>query len=96
MTEAAIWLTIGLVGQAIFAARFLMQWLISEKQKRSVIPLSFWYLSIVGGIILLVYALYKGDPVFIIGQAAGVFVYIRNLYLIKQQTALDSVHDKLA
>lgn len=85
MTNAYLWLIIGLLGQGIFAARFLVQWIISEKQKRSVIPLSFWHLSIVGGLILLAYALYKKDPVFILGQAAGLIVYVRNLHLIKQQ-----------
>jgi lipid-A-disaccharide synthase-like uncharacterized protein len=80
-----VWLAIGLVGQCIFSARFIIQWLVSEKEKRSVIPVAFWYLSLLGGITLLMYALYKRDPVFIIGQFTGVFIYSRNLYLIHRE-----------
>ena len=83
--NAIIWLVIGLIGQGIFAARFVVQWLISEREKRSVIPVVFWYLSVFGGIILLVYAIYKRDPVFILGQATGVFIYMRNLFLIYRE-----------
>lgn len=80
-----IWLTIGLLGQGIFSARFIIQWLVSEKEKKSVIPLAFWYLSLLGGLTLLVYSIYKKDPVFIIGQASGVFIYLRNLFLIQRE-----------
>lgn len=80
-----IWLAIGLIGQGIFSARFIIQWLVSEKEKRSVIPVAFWYLSLFGGITLFMYALYKRDPVFIIGQFSGVFIYSRNLYLIHRE-----------
>lgn len=80
-----LWLTIGLIGQGIFSARFLIQWLVSEKKKKSVIPVAFWYLSLVGGITLLLYAIYKQDPVFILGQSTGVFIYLRNLYLIHRE-----------
>jgi lipid-A-disaccharide synthase-like uncharacterized protein len=76
------WLGVGLVGQALFSARFLVQWLSSERVKRSVIPLAFWYFSVAGGVTLLAYAIYRRDPVFIIGQGAGLFVYLRNLWLI--------------
>ncbi len=81
----AIWLGIGLVGQGIFSARFIIQWLVSEREKRSVIPIAFWYLSLLGGITLFFYALYKRDPVFILGQFSGVFIYSRNLYLIQRE-----------
>lgn len=80
-----IWLSIGLVGQGIFSARFIIQWLVSEREKRSVIPIAFWYLSLLGGITLFLYALYKKDPVFILGQFSGVFIYTRNLYLIHRE-----------
>jgi lipid-A-disaccharide synthase-like uncharacterized protein len=79
----AIWLTAGFGGQALFAARFLVQWLVSEKKRRSVIPTVFWYLSLGGGLVLLVYALHLRDPVFIAGQATGVFIYLRNLMLLR-------------
>jgi lipid-A-disaccharide synthase-like uncharacterized protein len=77
-----IWLAIGFAGQALFASRFLFQWLHSEKVGRSEIPLVFWFLSMGGGATLLAYAIYKLDPVFIMGQAGGLFVYARNLHLI--------------
>ena len=76
---------IGFAGQACFTSRFLVQWLASEKQKRSVIPTAFWYLSLFGGVTLLAYAFYRFDPVFILGQTAGIFVYVRNLYLIRNE-----------
>ena len=79
------WLAIGLIGQGIFSARLIVQWLVSEKEKKSIIPVAFWYLSLVGGIILLAYSIYKQDPVFILGQAMGVFIYLRNLSLIRRE-----------
>ena len=82
-TESTIWIGIGFIGQALFSARFFLQWLASERAKRSIVPLAFWYFSLVGGIVLLSYAVHKRDPVFIVGQATGVFVYLRNLYLIR-------------
>jgi len=69
--------------------RFIVQWVISEKRKESVVPLSFWYLSLGGGIILLVYAVYKKDPVFVLGQASGLIVYARNLMLITKKKNLN-------
>lgn len=77
-----IWLAIGFAGQALFSARFLVQWLASERSGRSVIPLAFWYFSIGGGMTLLAYAIYRADPVFIAGQLGGVLIYLRNLHLI--------------
>jgi len=79
------WVLFGFLGQAIFAARFIVQWIVSEKKKESVVPISFWYFSIGGGIVLLIYAIYKKDPVFMIGQAAGLVVYTRNLMLIMKK-----------
>ncbi|SFC65770.1 lipid-A-disaccharide synthase N-terminal domain-containing protein [Tropicimonas isoalkanivorans] len=76
------WVMIGLGGQLLFTARFLVQWIASERVGRSVVPLAFWYLSIGGGLVLLTYALYRRDPVFILGQAMGIFIYGRNLWLI--------------
>jgi lipid-A-disaccharide synthase-like uncharacterized protein len=79
------WVLFGFLGQAAFSARFIVQWIVSEKNKESTIPVAFWYLSLVGGLILVVYALYKKDPVFVIGQGSGLVVYIRNLVLIKKK-----------
>ena len=80
-TEFA-WVAFGLAGQLLFSGRFLVQWIASEKARRSVVPVGFWYLSIAGGAVLLSYALWRGDPVFITGQLLGVFIYSRNLWLI--------------
>ena len=77
------WVVLGFVAQGFFTMRFLVQWIASERQGRSVVPVAFWYLSVAGGGLLLVYAIYRKDPVFILGQAAGLVVYIRNLMLRK-------------
>lgn len=82
MSNETIWLGIGFLGQAMFSMRFLVQWMYSERKKRSIVPIAFWYFSIAGGVTLLSYAIYKLDPVFIVGQGAGLFVYLRNLQLI--------------
>ena len=79
------WVALGFVAQALFSMRFLVQWIASERKKESVIPVSFWFFSIGGGLTLLVYAVYRLDPVFILGQGAGLFVYLRNLYLIRRK-----------
>ena len=76
------WVVLGFVAQAFFTARFAVQWIASERAGKSIIPLAFWYLSLGGGILLLAYALYRRDPVFILGQAFGVFVYLRNLFFV--------------
>ncbi|MBP7831356.1 MAG: lipid-A-disaccharide synthase N-terminal domain-containing protein [Kiritimatiellae bacterium] len=78
---------LGLLGQTLFFSRFLVQWLASEKKGRSVVPLSFWYLSLGGGGLLLFYALWRKDPVIVLGQAVGLFVYVRNLMLIHRRQA---------
>jgi len=82
ITVDRVWLGIGLLGQAMFFSRFLVQWWQSEREGRSVVPVAFWYFSVGGGVVLLAYAIYKHDPVFILGQGMGLFVYVRNLYLI--------------
>lgn len=83
MSNTTIWLIIGFSGQFLFSMRFLIQWIQSERQKKSVIPVAFWYFSILGGLTLLAYAIYREDPVFILGQLTGVFIYARNLYFIR-------------
>jgi lipid-A-disaccharide synthase-like uncharacterized protein len=79
------WLAVGFAGQALFSARFLLQWVYSERRKRSIIPVAFWYFSLAGGATLFIYALHIGDPVFILGQSMGVLIYTRNLYFIHKQ-----------
>ena len=79
------WLAIGFAGQALFSARFLVQWVYSERRKRSLIPIAFWYFSLAGGATLFAYALHIGDPVFILGQSMGVLIYTRNLYFIHRE-----------
>jgi lipid-A-disaccharide synthase-like uncharacterized protein len=81
--DTLVWIIIGFVGQALFSARFIVQWLASERVKRSIIPTAFWYFSLAGGVTLFAYAIHKQDPVFIAGQGLGLIVYLRNLYLIR-------------
>ena len=88
LTVDQIWLGVGFLGQGLFSARFLVQWIASERLRRSVIPVHFWYLSLGGGAILLSYAIYRLDPVFIAGQAAGLLVYARNLYFVRRGGAV--------
>ena len=76
------WIALGVAAQLLFTARFVVQWIASERAGHSVIPMAFWIFSIFGGLLLLVYALYRKDAVFIAGQAFGVFVYLRNLYFV--------------
>lgn len=78
-------LIIGFIGQFMFSTRFFVQWIASERAKKSVIPFSFWIFSLFGSIFLFVYAVYKRDPVFILGQAPNIFIYSRNIYLIKRE-----------
>lgn len=87
------WVILGFVAQAFFTMRFVVQWIASERARDSVVPVAFWFFSIGGGVLLLIYALYRKDPVFIAGQAFGLFVYLRNLYFIlskKKQAAADA------
>lgn len=76
------WVVFGFCGQALFMCRFLVQWIASERARRSVVPIAFWYFSIAGGLSLFAYAVHRGDPVFILGQSLGIVIYSRNLYLI--------------
>ena len=76
------WVVLGFIAQGLFTMRFVVQWIASERARASVIPVAFWFFSIGGGVLLLVYALYRRDPVFIAGQALGLVVYLRNLYFI--------------
>lgn len=80
-----MWLVIGFLGQALFSARFIIQWLASERQRKSVVPLAFWYCSLFGGLTLLAYAIHRRDPVFILGQAFGAVIYLRNLYFVHRE-----------
>lgn len=83
MTNAdVLWLVIGLLGQCLFMMRFIVQWIHSERHQKSLIPVSFWYLSLAGGLIVLAYGVHKLDPVIILGQLPGTIVYLRNLMLI--------------
>ena len=77
-----LWLGVGFAGQALFSARFLIQWLASERARRSVVPRAFWYFSLAGSVVLLTYAVHRMDPVFIVGQASGLAIYLRNLHLL--------------
>jgi lipid-A-disaccharide synthase-like uncharacterized protein len=79
------WVLLGYAGQALFAMRFIVQWVASERVGRSVIPMAFWFFSLGGGVLLFAYALYIRDPVFIIGQGLGLFVYLRNLYFVVRE-----------
>ncbi|MBS0349827.1 MAG: lipid-A-disaccharide synthase N-terminal domain-containing protein [Proteobacteria bacterium] len=92
------WLGVGFFGQALFGMRFLVQWIYSEKHRKSMVPITFWWFSISGGVILLIYAIYKRDLVFISGQLFGLIVYMRNIWLIydeqklkTQQTSISSI-----
>lgn len=86
MTDGTIWIGIGLLGQLLFTSRFLVQWIVSEQRRESVIPVAFWWFSLAGGVTLLSYAVWRQDPVFILGQATGLIVYARNLALIHART----------
>jgi lipid-A-disaccharide synthase-like uncharacterized protein len=76
------WVILGFVGQFLFTMRFLIQWLASERAGRSVVPLAFWFFSIGGGVLLFIYAVYRADPVFVLGQGLGLLIYLRNLSFI--------------
>ena len=91
------WVLLGFLAQLLFTMRFVVQWIVSERAGRSVIPLAFWWFSIGGGLLLLVYALYRRDPVFIAGQAFGVFVYLRNVYFVlRERKAEQSIEPNTA
>ncbi len=85
MKSETIWLVIGFIGQALFSMRFLVQWISSERRGRSYVPFEFWLFSVAGGLTLLSYAIYRADPVFVVGQLTGLFIYARNLQLITRE-----------
>lgn len=82
MSNVTVWLTVGFLGQLVFTARFLVQWIMSEQKRNSVVPAAFWWLSLLGGTALLSYAIFRQDPVIIVGQAMGLVVYTRNIALM--------------
>jgi lipid-A-disaccharide synthase-like uncharacterized protein len=88
-----VWLAIGFLGQIVFFMRFLVQWIVSEKRGESVIPIAFWYFSLMGSLILLSYAIHKRDPVFTFGQSFGFIVYVRNLMLIARKRAAEGLSE---
>jgi lipid-A-disaccharide synthase-like uncharacterized protein len=81
LTSVALWYAIGFLGQVTFGSRFFVQWIVSERARRVIIPRTFWYLSLLGGVALFAYALHRRDPVFAVGQGLGLIVYARNLIL---------------
>jgi len=85
---AVFWLAFGFAAQGLFAGRFIWQWVVSEKKGRSTVPVGFWVLSLAGGLMLLIYACYRKDPVFILGQGLGVLIYVRNLMLIVRRRSV--------
>lgn len=84
-----VWVIVGLLGQALFMMRFVVQWLASERARRSVVPLAFWFFSIGGGVVLLIYSIQRQDPVYIAGQGLGLIIYVRNLMLIVRSRDAD-------
>ncbi|MDR2875280.1 MAG: lipid-A-disaccharide synthase N-terminal domain-containing protein [Methylobacillus sp.] len=94
-TGDIIWLAVGLIGQTMFMMRFIVQWIHSERHQKSIIPVSFWYLSLAGGLIVLAYGIHKAEPVIILGQLPGTLVYARNLMLIHRGKKLDAEQENL-
>jgi lipid-A-disaccharide synthase-like uncharacterized protein len=86
-----MWVLVGLFGQCMFMMRFVYQWIVSERVKKSVIPDAFWYFSLAGGMIVFAYAVHKRDIVFILGQGLGVFIYLRNIYFIARHRRAPNV-----
>jgi lipid-A-disaccharide synthase-like uncharacterized protein len=84
-------MVLGFAGQVAFTGRFVVQWLASEREGKSVVPVAFWVLSVVGSLLLLAYAVHRRDPVFVLGQTTGVLIYVRNLHLIRRQRRIDEV-----
>ncbi|MBV8518312.1 MAG: lipid-A-disaccharide synthase N-terminal domain-containing protein [Acidobacteria bacterium] len=91
-----LWLIFGFAGQFLFAGRFLVQWISSERKRESHVPIAFWYFSLAGGLVMTAYAIHRRDPVFIIGQGSGLIVYIRNLMLIHRQPQRETHVDPAA
>jgi lipid-A-disaccharide synthase-like uncharacterized protein len=100
MINYDVWILVGFIAQLMFFGRFFIQWIVSERKGESTVPLAFWIFSVLGGSLLLIYAIHRRDPVFIFGQAGGLVIYTRNLMLIykkKQQArvASQSVHERV-
>ena len=93
-TLEAVWMLVGLAGQFTFFLRFVVQWIASERKKRTVVPLAFWYLSLAGTVLVLAYALYKKDPVFILAYSLNIFLYVRNLIIAKRNPAQEALMEK--
>ena len=91
LNDPAPWLAVGLLGQVAFASRFLIQWYVSERRQRSVIPMSFWYLSLMGSLLLLVYAIHRSEPVFVLGYLPNSVIYARNIVLRQRQARSESL-----
>lgn len=87
LSTETIWIIVGFIGQGMFFMRFFVQWIASEKEKKSVIPVSFWYFSIGGSLVLLAYATWRQDPVIMFGQSVGFFIYFRNLYFLRKKAS---------
>ena len=85
------WIVLGFLAQGMFTMRFVVQWLASERARRSVVPVAFWFFSFAGGLLLLLYAIHRQDPVFIAGQGLGLFIYIRNIWLIATERRLGKI-----
>ena len=88
-TAELVWLAIGFMAQLMFSMRFILQWVVSERARRSIVPEAFWYFSFAGGAMLFAYAIYRMDPVFILGQGGGLLIYARNIHLIWQGRSRD-------
>ena len=91
MLRAVAWVGVGFLAQILFGGRFVLQWFRSERAGESVIPVGFWWLSLTGGMLMFAYAIYRWDPVFMMGQGLGLFVYVRNLMLIRRTTRREEV-----
>lgn len=91
-----LWLIVGFAGQFLFGARFIVQWVSSERKKTSHVPVQFWYLSLIGGVVTAIYAIHRRDPVFVIGQLSGLIVYVRNLMLIHRHASSGTTPDASA
>jgi len=89
-TVELIWLGVGFAAQLMFSMRFIVQWIASERARKSIVPETFWYFSLAGGLMLCIYAIYRMDPVFMLGQAMGLVIYSRNIYLIWQNKKLEA------
>lgn len=91
--QFSAWILLGFIAQGLFTMRFVVQWIASERAGKSIIPIAFWFFSLGGGLLLFVYAIHRQDPVFIAGQGIGVFIYVRNLWLIANERSSLSATD---